>query len=77
MNASKAETLRRQPWRFKVDQEVYVRGWSQETPCRVVHKMHADGMFPHYEITDFLGGRWLISQLELSSKPILIKENKK
>jgi hypothetical protein len=77
MTISRASTLRLQLWRFKVDQDVYVRGWSQDCPCRVEHKLQGDGMVPHYQIIDFLGGRWTISQLELSSKPILTKENKK
>ena len=65
-----------QPWRFQPGDAAYVRGWPQDYPCIVREHLHGC-VFPHYLLEDHLGGQWKISQLELSSSPILSKEGRR
>lgn len=76
----------RDPWRFNPEDTLYVRGWSQEHPVTVERRVpreqlpHSPAMAdaitclfptcPHYQCRDHLGGRWLLSQLELSTSVI-------
>ena len=64
----------RDPWRFRPNDKVYVRGWSQdyavtiEAPAEFGNGLRV--MVPHYHCRDHLGGTWLLSQLHLSGSPI-------
>lgn len=63
--------LNSQPWRFNVRDAVYVRGWPLDECGRVIRLTRpAPAAVPHYLVVDSGGMEWLISQLELSSKPI-------
>ena len=57
-------------WQFEVGDKCYVRGW----PVDVMGKIVARSLlkWPHYVVA-YRGDHWLISQLELSSKPIVIR----
>lgn len=60
--------LNEQPWRFKPDDRVYVRGWHPERVVTISHR--ALGVFPAYFCIDDLGATWRIAQIELSRRPI-------
>jgi hypothetical protein len=59
--------LNAQPWRFIPGDTVHVCGWhetalvTQQVPLR----------FPHYLVADADGAEWRVSQLQMSSKPII------
>lgn len=64
----------RDPWRFQPGAKLYVRGWSQDQPVTVKSRATMDDlrqMVPHYHCLDCQGGTWLLSQLCLSTNPIL------
>lgn len=62
--------LKRQPWRFKPGDRVYVRGWHPERTVEILEI--ASGVFPAYLCRDDLGATWRIGQIELSSRPIFL-----
>lgn len=66
--APRTQQLKSQPWRFKVDDFVWVRNWSQDYPVRIIELL-SDCVFPHYIAVDYQGDAWRISQLELSANP--------
>lgn len=63
--------------KFKADDKVYIRGWDQETQATIV-KPHetAEGLFPHYAVREGRKKPWIISQICMSTKPIVIKNGK-
>lgn len=64
----------RDPWRFRPGATLYVRGWSQDQPVVVESRAEIESlrqMVPHYHCRDYEGGTWLLSQLQLSTTPIL------
>jgi hypothetical protein len=64
-------TKRAQPWRFKPGDRAYVRNWPPDQGVIItLRASHDFPYFPHYFAVDDKGKEWLISQLELSSKPI-------
>jgi hypothetical protein len=76
----------RDPWRFRDNEELYVRGWPQDYPVTVERRVpreqlpHSPAMadaitckfptMPHYECRDHLGGTWLLAQMNLSRNTI-------
>lgn len=73
---SRTVLLNAQPWRFQPGDVAYVRGWSQDYATTVRKQLHGCGV-PHYLVEDHHGNQWKISQLELSSCPILSKEGRR
>jgi hypothetical protein len=63
------ERFRQNPHRFRVSQDVFVYGWSQEFSVRIV-KILDHYRWPVYEIEEWNGDKWEVSQLLLSRKPI-------
>lgn len=60
------------PWRFNPEQKVYVRGWQQEYPVTIVERMDpCEKLLPHYICQDHTGDFWILSQIELSTRPLL------
>jgi len=59
-------------WKFNPGDWVYVRGWSQHQPAIVVARLE-NHSWPHYIVGDYDGNQYRISQLQLSSKPIIIR----
>lgn len=57
------------PLRFSPGDHVFVRGWPQNQ-TGVVTAAVLNRAFPHWYLVDEDGQEWLISQLELSSRPI-------
>jgi hypothetical protein len=69
----KPRELAAQPWRFIPGDQAYVRGWRQDLSGQVmIIGQIAGGALPHYEAIDTAGTTWRISQLELSSRPIIL-----
>ena len=44
--------LKRQPWRFKPGEQVYVQGWEADTTGLVVEQLRDGLAFPHYLVVD-------------------------
>lgn len=71
--APRTQQLNSQPWRFRADNFVWVRNWSQDYPVRIIEPLFGL-IFPHYLVADYKGDTWRISQLELSANPLLKRE---
>jgi hypothetical protein len=67
---SRVHVLRAQPWRFMPGDRVFVRGWTQLQTGLILCQLESYA-WPHYIVADEDGGEWRISQLELSSLPII------
>lgn len=67
---SRVNFLNHQPWRFDPGDHVYVRQWPQDESAVVLCQLDAHS-WPHYLVMDSVGIEWRISQLELSSQPII------
>lgn len=60
------------PWKFHVDQAVYVWGFDQEFTFTVAEKLKlGPANFPHYIVTSIDGEKWTVPQMHLSRKPIV------
>lgn len=62
--------LSSQPWRFMPGDQVYIRNQKQQ-PAIVLAQLETSYVWPHYMVQDFDRRVWRVSQLELSSKPIV------
>jgi len=70
--------LNSQPWRFRIGERVFVRGWSVLEEGYIVEMVQpAPGGFPHYLVATRAGAEWQIAQLELSRSPIGMVQNAK
>lgn len=67
---SRVHVLNAQPWRFLPGDKAYVRDWPEEDSVLILAQLLAYP-WPHYLVADATGAEWRISQLELSSKPII------
>lgn len=67
---SRVYLLNHQPWRFEPGDYVYVRSWPQDERAVVLCQLAAHS-WPHYLVMDSVGIEWRVSQLELSSRPIV------
>lgn len=60
------------PWRFTLNQHVYIAGRSPISTFQVIGGSLYRG-FPHLHVTDVLGHIYRIPQLAASSKPIPVR----
>lgn len=59
------------PWKFRLDQHVYVWGFNQESSFRILDRMQlGPANFPHYLVCSHEGDLWTVPQIHLSSKPL-------
>ena len=62
---------------FRPGDKAYVRGWTQQENVliltRLLHVSDCGIQAPHYQVLDSNGGDWQMSQLSLSSKPIVAR----
>lgn len=63
--------LNSQPWRFKIGQAVYVRGWPVDATALITAQLAASDVFPHYLAVDNDGNEWQLPQIHLSTSPII------
>tara|TARA_B100001059_G_C17720781_1_gene520600 strand:+ start:609 stop:848 length:240 start_codon:yes stop_codon:yes gene_type:complete len=66
-------TKKRNVWRFKDGDLVYVYGWNQDQAAVVVTRVQST-LWPQYVVRERNGDTWTISQLLLSSK-VIFKRN--
>lgn len=65
--------------KFQPGDKVYVRGWDQEIQATIIsqHNEADKTILPHYVVRQ---GRkkqlWTVSQIQMSTKPIVIKNGK-
>ena len=63
--------LNGKPWRFKIGEVVYVRGWPVDATAKITAQLRNAVPFPHYLAVDNDGREWRIPQLHLSTSPII------
>jgi len=57
-------------WQFTEGDEVFVRGWPQETAKVTYAFGHGRSSWPHYVVVDWQGDEWTLPQQCLSRSPI-------
>jgi hypothetical protein len=58
--------------KFQPGDKVFIRGWDSTAQGTIVSKSDK-GLLPHYEVRDSRKKCWLVSQIRMSTKPIVIK----
>ena len=68
------------PWRFDPGQTAYVRPCTLDRKVKVIQQVMKTapngGQFPHWRVRDEAGKYWLISQIELSSRPATVERGR-
>jgi hypothetical protein len=68
------------PWRFTAGQTAYVRPATPDYKVTLIEQVpHTDPksniMCPHWAVRDIAGDEYIVSQLELSSRPTVLKKD--
>jgi hypothetical protein len=57
------------PWRFQIGDQVWVRGWNDES-ARIISQQITRNGWPHYRVVDEIGAKFIVPQIHISSRPI-------
>lgn len=57
------------PWRFRIGDQIWVRGWNDDH-ARIVGRHSRGNGWPHYVVADDIGAEFIVPQIHISSRPI-------